>query len=177
VPPRTENASLADIPLGTYISHTVPVNPQARTEIRQAESEELDEVAWVWHESASHMDAAATPMPTFQELRSRIDRELDAGWELYVAVRSERIIGMLALRTMDRVLDQIFVLPSEQFTGVGTRLLNEAKRAMPQGFTLRMALANERAGRFYERSGMKMLQDAIHPISGIPVRYFGWSGS
>jgi GNAT superfamily N-acetyltransferase len=116
-------------------------------------------------------------MPTLQELRSRIDRELDAGWELFVAIRSKRIVGMLALKTTDRVLDQIFVLSSEQLAGVGTRLLNEAKTAMPQGFTLRIASANESAGRFYEHSGMTVLRDDTHPISGIPVRHFGWSGS
>jgi hypothetical protein len=84
---------------------------------------------------------------------------------------------MLAFKRMDRVLDQIFVLPGERLNGVGSQLLSEAKRAMPNGFTLRMALANESAGRFYERSGMNILRDGIHPISGIPVRYFGWSGS
>lgn len=118
------------------------------------------------------MDAAASLMPTLQELRSRIDRELDAGWELYVAIRSKRIVGMLALKPMDRVLDQIFVLPREQFTGIGTRLLDKAKRVMPEGFTLRMAVANKSAVRFYERSGMTILRDGSHSISGISCASF-----
>jgi GNAT superfamily N-acetyltransferase len=84
---------------------------------------------------------------------------------------------MLALKPVDRVLDQIFVLPGEQSRGVGTRLLDGAKQAMPQGFTLRMALANRSAGRFYEHSGLHILRDGIHPISGIAVRYLRWSGS
>lgn len=150
---------------------------QPPIEIRQAEEDDLDEVARVWHESASQMDSAAFPMPTISDLRARIDRELAAGWVLYIALRNKCLVGMLALRPLDRVLDQIFVLPSEKCTGVGTRLLDEAKRAMPRGFTLRMALANHSAGRFYERRGMNFLRDGIHPISGAQVRYFGWNGS
>jgi hypothetical protein len=52
---------------------------RAGIEIRIAESNELDDVARVWHESASHMDGAASSMPSLEELRARIDRELDAG--------------------------------------------------------------------------------------------------
>jgi GNAT superfamily N-acetyltransferase len=115
-------------------------------------------------------------MPSLNDLRERINRELAAGWELYVAERNGRIVGMLAIKPLEAILDQIFVIPSDQSSGVGTCLLNFAKRAMPMGFTLRMALANRRAARFYEHSGLSVIREGAHPISGAPVQYLSWDG-
>ncbi|HEX8643396.1 MAG TPA: GNAT family N-acetyltransferase [Allosphingosinicella sp.] len=120
------------------------------------------------------MESAPAAMPSLGDLRERIDRELAAGWALYVAERCGRIVGMLAIKAREAVLDQIFVLPSEQGCGVGTSLIDAAKRAMPAGFTLRMAAANRRAARFYTKSGLSALGEGRHPVSGVPVRCFGW---
>ena len=122
------------------------------------------------------MDAAASPMPSCEELRDRINTELASGWELFLAERDHRIVGMLALKPRDAVLDQIFVLPEDQASGVGKALLNLAKTRMPEGFRLRMASANERAGQFYERSGLNIAGQGSHPISGRAVSYYRWNG-
>lgn len=122
------------------------------------------------------MDGAASPMPSRAELRERIDRELAAGWELFLAEDCDRVIGMLALIPSEAILDQIFVLPEAQGSGVGTKLLDMAKRRLPGGFRLRMASANGRAARFYERSGLDLAGTGTHPVSGRPVCYYGWKG-
>lgn len=122
------------------------------------------------------MDAAASPMPSWAELRDRIDRELASGWELFVAERDYGIVGMLALKPREAVLDQIFVLPTDQASGVGTALLNVAKQRMTNGFRLRMASANRRAGHFYQRSGLSLAGKGLHPISGHSVSFYRWDG-
>jgi GNAT superfamily N-acetyltransferase len=142
--------------------------------VRRATTDDFDRVATVWHQSASLMDGAASPMPSRQQLRDRIDRELAAGWELFLAERGGHIMGMLALRPADAILDQIFVLPDQEASGIGTALMAMAKRRMPEGFSLRMAAANERAARFYERSGLVLSGNGIHPSSGVPVCYYSW---
>ena len=114
-------------------------------------------------------------MPPLAELRARIDAELLSGWNLYLAERGGQLAGMLAIKPTEAILDQIFVLPDAQAKGVGTALLDVAKQAMPEGFTLRMAPANWRAQRFYLLSGLKLLRKGTHPISGMPVSYFAWS--
>ena len=148
----------------------------APIEVRRAVAGDLGRIASVWHESASHMEAAASPMPSPADLRRRIDDELTAGWALYLAERGDRLIGMLALKPREAVLDQIFVLPGEQGKGVGTALLRAAKEALPAGFTLRMAAANRGAARFYERSGLQPIGEGTHPVSGDPVRFYRWEG-
>jgi len=143
--------------------------------VRSATDDDLDAVAAVWHQSASLMDGAASPMPSREELRERIDRELALGWELFLAEDEDRVVGMLALKPAEATLDQIFVLPEAQAYGVGTQLLDMAKQRLPHGFRLRMASANQREARFYERSGLDFAGRGTHPVSGGPVCYC-WKG-
>ena len=147
---------------------------RGEVKVRPAVSGDLDRVAEVWHESSARMDGAVAEMPTRAQLRRRIDDELRDGWALHVGLRDERIVGMVALKPDEAVLDQIFVLPSEQRQGVGRALLDLAKSEMPRGFTLRAAAANHGGRRFYEREGLTPLGEGVHPRTGTPVCYFGW---
>jgi GNAT superfamily N-acetyltransferase len=151
------------------------VNEQSELSVRRAGSRDLDAAASVWHESALSIDGGAPDVPSREALRYRIDAELRSGWDLHVAMRGERVVGMLAVRSGPATLDQIFVSPGEQGKGVGKALLDVAKRVMPAGFTLRMAASNEKAGRFYERQGMTRLGEGLHPRTGIPVHFYGWN--
>ncbi|HEV2080353.1 MAG TPA: GNAT family N-acetyltransferase [Allosphingosinicella sp.] len=134
----------------------------------------MDAVAAVWHESASRMDGAVADMPTREALRQHIDAELRSDWHLYVALRDEHVVGMLALKPQLAVLDQIFVAPDEQGRGVGRAMLDLAKQLMPSGFTLRMDAANNQARRFYEAQGLTKLDEGTHPWTGKPVHFYGW---
>lgn len=157
--------------------------------IRTASTSDLDAVARVWHESASRADGAPRHMPSLLELRARIDTELASGWSLWVAERiAERIgervaeglgedpgiVGMLALRTSEADLDQLFVLPAAQRRGVGTCLIERARQEMPAGFTLRTAAANRGARAFYEKSGLRLLSTGQHPRHAYAVCCYGW---
>ena len=137
----------------------------------------LDEAARMWHDSATHMDGAAVQMPSYAELRERMDVELRTGWILYTASCGDRIVGILAIKPTEAVLDQLFVAPDTQAKGVGRQLLNRAKSQMPDGFMLRMAADNERARRFYERNGLQYVRAGVHPQSGNPVHFYEWNGS
>ena len=110
-------------------------------------------------------------MNLFRNIRSR------QGFTLLELMIVVVIVGMLAIKPHEAILDQIFVLTSEQSSGVGLSLLEMAKRSMPQGFTLRMAATNCRAARFYELAGLRFVQKGSHPISGAPVHYYRWDGS
>ncbi len=142
--------------------------------IRTATKSDLDQIAYVWHASAASIEATAAQLPTQYSMRSRINAELDAGWELFLAERVGQIIGMLALKLSANVLEQIFVLPEAQGSGVGAALMAHAKVMMPNGFTLRMAEENRQAADFYERSGLKQFGTGTHPNSGRPVRFYEW---
>lgn len=121
------------------------------------------------------MQAVIANVPSPEALRHRIDAELRSAWDLYVALRGDRVVGMLALKPGVGILDQIFVAPEEQGKGVGRALLELAKQLMPAGFHLRIDASNDQARRFYEAEGMKRLREGFHPWSGIPVHFYGWN--
>lgn len=144
--------------------------------IRLALTGDLNQVALVWHESASQMAGIVSPIPSIAELRDRINVELRDGWKLFVAEVGDAVVGILAIKPADAILDQIFVHPDEQGRGVGSILLIRAKQEMPNGFRLRMASDNSRAALFYESSGLKRVGNGVHPRSGKPVRFYRWNG-
>ena len=145
-------------------------------ECRTARLDDLDAIAQVWHESAARADGASPDVPPLGEFRRRIDVELAGAWTLIVALVESRIVGLLALKLDEGVLDQLFVSPSAQSQGVGSRLLKQAMDAMPTGFMLRTASANIGARRFYERAGLTFVSEGRHPWQGHPVCFYAWNG-
>ncbi len=53
--------------------------------------------------------------------------------------------------------------PEHKGIGVGEALFTEAKRLMPDGFTLWANSANDRARAFYERHGMTLVELGPRP--------------
>jgi ribosomal protein S18 acetylase RimI-like enzyme len=61
------------------------------------------------------------------------------------------IVGMLVLQ--DEWIDQLYVDPDFTGVGIGTQMLDLAKRARPRGLRLWTFVSNAGAQRFYERNG------------------------
>ena len=80
-------------------------------EIRAALDSDLDRVAQVWHAAAAAADDAPPDMPSIAELRERVDVELADAWALTVACIDGEIVGMLAVKEDERVLDQLYISP------------------------------------------------------------------
>jgi GNAT superfamily N-acetyltransferase len=143
-------------------------------EIRLAQRDEYEAIATVWYESASQMDGGAPALDDPSTLSDRIVRSIETGWCLHVAVVDGHIVGLLATLAEDRILDQLFVAPNAQRQRIGAALLDVAKQQLATGFTLRTPVTNVAGHRFYERNGLRVIQDTTHPITGAPVRCFGW---
>jgi GNAT superfamily N-acetyltransferase len=144
---------------------------------RAAEPADFDAIARVWLEAALATEDAVSSLPSLRELRIRVDHEMAAGWVVTVALDGREIVGFLALKPALAVPDQIFILPTHQGRGVGRDLIEQAKQAMPGGFRLRTASTNRRARRFYSGAGLSLLEEGLHPRTGNPVCYYGWSGT
>ncbi|TCM16564.1 acetyltransferase (GNAT) family protein [Novosphingobium sp. PhB165] len=141
-------------------------------EIRLAQPNEYKTIAAIWYESASLMDGGA---PALDDPRTLLDRiSIENGWCLNVAVVDGHIVGLLATIPEQGILDQLFVAPDAQRQGIGAALLDEAKRQLATGFTLRTPVTNAAGHRFYERHGLRVVEDTAHPITGAAVRCFGW---
>lgn len=136
-------------------------------EIRPYRESDHADVARIWH--AGWQDPVAGPQPPnipanlLEELSTRIPRELNAGWTLFVATGDERVVGMLAVKLADKHLDQLFVDPSFRSCGIGKQLLDFTKAQLCDGFWLRTHVGNLRARKFYEREGLTHVEDKPHP--------------
>ena len=107
-------------------------------------------------------------------MRARIDDDLAKGWMLTVATAEGRVVGMLA--TYPGKIDQLFLDPGWKGRGAGKLLFAEAKRLMPEGFTLWANTANVRARDFYERQGMALAEIAPRPDKPEQiVAHYRWS--
>ena len=108
-------------------------------------------------------------------MRARLDADVAKGdWALTVAEAQEEVVGMLA--TYPGKVDQLFLDPAWRGRGVGKALFAEAKRLMPDGFTLWSNTANDRARAFYEAQGMRLT--ALGPRPDKPdqiVAHYRWS--
>ena len=110
-----------------------------------------------------HIAAVRDAMPYLPELHT--DDETRAwmrdvvlpGSEVYVAEADDgRPVGFVALGA--DLVEHLYVSPGCQSRGVGSALLVRAKELRPDGFRLWVFQRNERARRFYERHGLRVVE-------------------
>jgi ribosomal protein S18 acetylase RimI-like enzyme len=142
--------------------------------IRPAREAEYDAVARIWLESWESTGLSDPGETGFDALRARIEREIAAGWELYVAEAGDALAAMLAIRPADHHLDQIFVAPAFQGLGIGKALLAFARTRMPDEIWLRTSAANARAWRWYEKEGFVREREEPQPGAPAPRAYYRW---
>lgn len=139
--------------------------------IRPYRTSDFDQVTVLWLES---WNSAGVPTPlieTLTSLRRRFPKELP-GWTLHLATRNSRVIGFVALRG-DKV-EQIFVHPHVQSSGVGKQLLNLVKRQRPGGFWLSTQVENRRARYFYESKGLTSGRPMMGRHPGYRIVRYTW---
>ena len=131
--------------------------------IRRYRNQDRAATARLWLESWRSTGLPVARLATEAGNYQRIAHELAGGWAAYLAWDSDRLVGFLALKPDTGCLDQLFVLPEAQGSGVGPTLLDFAKERLPNGLWLRTAADNLRACRFYERHGLRATETQIHP--------------
>lgn len=142
--------------------------------IRAARDDELGAVTQVWMDSHVSTGLAIASDATFAELRARIPREIADGWHLYVAETGGEIAAMLAFRTRDKYLDQIFVAPEHHGKGIGKALLAFTRQHLPDEILLRTAVANTKAIAWYEREGFVREKETMQDGWSGPRVYYRW---
>ena len=119
---------------------------------------DFDATVGVWRASKR----AAFP---YVEAQQRWTLEDDAGHfrkvisvecEVWLAELVGRIAGLLARK--GDFIDQLFVHPDLQRRGMGTALLRKAAELSPDGLRLFTFQRNERARRFYEKHGFRVVK-------------------
>ena len=94
--------------------------------LRPAINDDHDAIAELWHSSASLPGVGPPEMPTVDELRQRVGEEIASVWKVTVAEQQGTIVGFVAVKLKDAVLDQLFVRPDQICNGLGRALFRMA---------------------------------------------------
>jgi GNAT superfamily N-acetyltransferase len=143
--------------------------------IRPALAQEYDEVARVWMDSWVSTGLEEASNFLLANLRARVRREIENGWNLYVADDDGTLAAMLALHIGDKYLDQLFVAPAYQGTGLGRRLLAFTRQQLPREIHLRCVRENEKAWRWYEREGFVFEAEEVSQATGFTMKCYRWT--
>jgi GNAT superfamily N-acetyltransferase len=143
--------------------------------IRKAEASDIAEVAELFIASQEDALPFLAKLHTRQETRNFIANQVFPQCEVWVALEGKTIVGMMALN--DHHLDHLYLLPGSYRRGIGSFLLNQAKRLSPTGLTLFAFLVNTRACAFYEHHGFKVLElgDGTGNEALMPDVLYGWN--
>jgi ribosomal protein S18 acetylase RimI-like enzyme len=142
--------------------------------IRPARPDEYDKVGRVWMESwvSTGLDEASNFL--LAQLRARVRREVEQGWNLFVADDGGTLAAMLALHLPQLYLDQLFVAPAYQGQSLGRQLLAFTRSHLPDEIHLRCVRENEKAWRWYEREGFLVEKEQVDPMTGFVMKYYRW---
>ena len=121
--------------------------------IRRAAPSDAEVVAHVYVRARHHAVPDIPPLcGPDDKVREWLAGVVLSGGEVWLAeAESEQVVGVMLLQ--GDWIEQLYVEPSWIGRGVGTELIEVAKRCRPEGLQLWTFQSNCRAHRFYERHG------------------------
>ncbi len=128
--------------------------------LRQLELDDMDRAAAVHRASFDSALPTLTGLHTPKEDRWFFRERMFTACELWGYFDDQDLVGIIAFR--EGWIDQLYVLPSSQGRGIGTALLEIAKksaRSRIPSFSLWTFQRNTNARRFYERQGFTLVRE------------------
>lgn len=126
----------------------------APVKIRPATDSELERIAQIWDESWHSTGVPSPEVLSISQLTDRLLGFTASGADIYAVEHNQFIAGMMVLDAASHTLSQLFLAPAFQGLGLGAACLTFAKTALPGGFTLTVADANDKAQDFYIANGL-----------------------
>lgn len=144
--------------------------------IRPYRPDELEAVARLWQDTIlATVDYVPLIRTYTREGNQAYFREnVAAKYDIWVAEADGDLAGFVALR--DGVIDELFVRVDRHRQGIGTALLEHAKRLSPNGLTLMTFQQNAQARAFYEKHGFRAVRFGVSPApESVPDVEYHWS--
>jgi len=137
-------------------------------EVRDAKEYEVDALAKIWYDGWQDAHAAILPeeLKRIRTLESFAERMSAALATVRVAGPSGAPVGFHMLK--DDELYQLYVSAQSRGLGVAAALIADAERQLAgagvETAWLACAIGNDRAARFYEKSGWRRVGNMINPL-------------
>lgn len=100
--------------------------------------------------------------------------EIAQKYDVYLAVEraTDQVVGLMAVGGSE--LDQLYIHVDYQGLGIGSRLLNLAKKLSPGTLQLYTFEVNKKAQAFYEKHGFTILWRGVESESGLADIRYEW---
>lgn len=143
-----------------------------RAIIRMATQNDIDECVEIWYKS-SVLAHDFISQKYWQENKEMMRSIYLPSSELYVSILNNAIVGFVAL--VDNCLAAIFVLPECQGEGVGSLLVEQAKKCRTQ-LSLNVYKKNTKSVAFYKSKGFVIVSQSVDKATGEEefLMVFGW---
>ncbi len=143
--------------------------------VRKMRPSELDLVAELWWHSFDDSTQWLRPdqKHPLAEALSFFRTVVAKRCELWIAMREEAIVGLLAMHGDE--VDRLYVATEAQKQGIGGTLLDHAKALSPDGLRLVTLQRNTQARLFYERHGFAAFDTGCSaPPENEPDIWYRW---
>ena len=142
--------------------------------IRRATTDDAEAVGLIFLSTRDRM-AYLPPIP--DEDRPKLGRWIVERGKVWVSEEDRQIVGFLGLQ--GDLVGHLYVAPEAQDSGIGSGLLDHAKRLRPDGLALWVFQKNMGARRFYERHGFRLvrLTDGADNMEREPDALYEWRPS
>jgi ribosomal protein S18 acetylase RimI-like enzyme len=130
-----------------------------------------DEVVAMWRASFESAVGVSEPH-TSEQQRDYLLCTVVPNNRVLVAMARDRVVGFVAA-SAERV-EQLYVHPDYQRIGIGSRLLQWAKDQSPGHLSLFTFERNERAQKFYEARGFRVVGRGFEKLWQLPDIRYEW---
>jgi putative acetyltransferase len=142
--------------------------------IRLYDGNDLEDIVQLWYQTWHETFPNIQHPQPYSAWKSRFRDDLAVKGEIWVAEVESHILGFVVVIKEQQYLSQIFVNPEYHNCGIGSALLNKAKKICPEGLTLQTLQQNTRACIFYEKHGFKAVKLTVNKINGQPNIEYYW---
>lgn len=131
--------------------------------IRPFEDEDFEELVSLWHHTnvVSYPYVEEHQRHTLQDAREYFRDHVLRECSVSVAVADGVLVGLIAVN--ESLIAQLCVTPCAQRRGIGTLLLEHAKKLSPDGLSLFTFQRNASARSFYEKHGFDAVAFGMSP--------------
>lgn len=140
--------------------------------IRLYQTKDLDETVALWWDTRRSAFTYIQEQYTFDEFKSHFRDVVAVRHQVWVAELENCIIGFIAIN--ESFIGHLYVAHSCQRQGIGTILLNLAKKQSPHNLSLYTFQKNTPARTFYEKHGFQAVKFGFSPDEGEPDVLYEW---
>ena len=145
--------------------------------VRAYRPDDLDATVALWYRSWTSTFPDLRHPQSFNEWKTRFQQKILTSSTTWIAEIEGVIAGFMTIVEQDGYIDQLFVDPDFQGRGIGSGLMELAKRLSPGGLSLHTLQQNVSARTFYEKLGFKAGAVGVNRVNGQPNIEYHWEPS